>query len=61
MTSVDDFRVKSHELLMELDAATAEMMKLICAHQMTGTTWEEAVRLQHEAYERWVEYLNERV
>lgn len=46
---------------MELDAATAEMMKLICAHQMTGTIWEETVRLQHEAYERWVEYLNERV
>ncbi len=61
MTSLDDFRVKSHELLMELDAATAEMMKLICAHQMTGTDWEETVRLQHEAYERWVEYLNERV
>ncbi|MGN8346829.1 hypothetical protein ACLEJQ_24820 [Pseudomonas sp. SMV71] len=60
MTSLDDFRVKSHELLMELDAATAEMMKLICARQMTGAAWEETVRLQHEAYERWVEYLNER-
>lgn len=61
MTSVDDFRLKSHELLAELDAATSEMMQLICDHQMTGAAWEEAVRLQHEAYERWVAYLNERV
>lgn len=60
MTTVDDFRIKSQELLVELDAATSEMMRLIGEHQMTGEQWEEAVRRQHEAYERWVEYLNER-
>lgn len=60
MTTVDDFRIKSQELLVELDAATSEMMRLIGAHQMTGEQWEETVRRQHEAYERWVEYLNER-
>ncbi|MCG6575749.1 hypothetical protein EGM97_13650 [Pseudomonas sp. AF32] len=60
MTTVEDFKIKSHELLVELEAATSEMMSLICAHQMTGTAWEEAVRRQHEAYEQWVGYLNER-
>lgn len=59
MTTVDDFRIKSQELLVELDAATSEMMSLIGAHQMTGEQWEEAVRRQHEAYEQWVAYLNE--
>ncbi|MCI0997215.1 hypothetical protein HNO91_12160 [Pseudomonas corrugata] len=60
MTTVEDFKVKSHELLVELDTATSDMMTLICAHQMTGAAWEEVVRRQHEAYERWVAYLNER-
>ena len=60
MTTVEDFKIKSHELLVELDTATSEMMTLICAHHMSGLAWEEAVRRQHEAYERWVEYLNER-
>jgi hypothetical protein len=60
MTTVEDFKVKSHELLVELDSATSEMMTLICAHQMSGDAWEEAVRRQHEAYERWVGYMNER-
>jgi len=61
MTTVEDFKVKSHELLVELDAATSEMMALICIHQMSGTAWDEAVRRQHEAYEQWVDYLNERL
>jgi hypothetical protein len=60
MTTVEDFKIKSHELLVELDTATAEMMKLICVHQMSGSTWDEAVQRQHEAYEQWVAYLNER-
>lgn len=60
MTTVDDFRIKSQELLVELDAATSEMMKLIDTHQMNGADWEEAVRRQHEAYEQWVAYLNDR-
>jgi hypothetical protein len=60
MTTVEDFKIKSHELLVELDTATSEMMALICVHQMSGTAWDEAVRRQHEAYEQWVAYLNER-
>lgn len=36
MTTVEDFKVKSHELLVELDTATSEMMALICVHQMSG-------------------------
>jgi hypothetical protein len=59
MTTIEDFRTRSHELLMELEAATSEMMQLICIHQMTGAAWESAVRRQHDAYERWVAYLNE--
>lgn len=39
MTTVEDFKAKSQELLVELDAATSEMMTLICVHQMTGTAW----------------------
>jgi len=61
MTTQDEFRFRAHELIVELDATTSEMMKLIAAHQMTGPEWEHATRLQHEAYERWLSYLNDRV
>ncbi|MBT2295726.1 MULTISPECIES: hypothetical protein [Pseudomonas] len=60
MTTVEDFKIKSHELLVELDATTSEMMALIDAHQTSGVIWEQAVQRQHDAYERWVAYLNER-
>ncbi|VVO23812.1 hypothetical protein [Pseudomonas fluorescens] len=60
MTTEDEFRIKAHRLLVELDAATSEMMQLISAHQMSGPEWDETSKRQHEAYERWVEYLNER-
>ncbi|MDO7899143.1 hypothetical protein [Pseudomonas citrulli] len=59
-TTVEDFKVRSQELLVELDTATSEMMSLIGTHQMAGSTWEAAVQRQHEAYEQWVAYLNER-
>jgi len=61
MTTVEDFKVRSQELLVELDTATSEMMSLIGAHQMAGSSWDAAVQRQHEAYERWVAYLNERL
>lgn len=60
MTTVEDFKIKSHELLVELDAATSEMMALVDAHQTSGVSWEQAVQRQHDAYERWVAYLNGR-
>ena len=60
MTTLEDFRNKSQALLAELDSATSQMMSLICVHQVTGAAWDEAVKRQHEAYERWIAYLNER-
>lgn len=60
MTSTDDFRFHAHELIVDLDAATTEMMKLISAHQLSGSEWERVTQWQHEAYERWMTYLNER-
>ncbi|MDI2595351.1 hypothetical protein NYP20_11965 [Pseudomonas sp. N3-W] len=60
MTTTDDFRVHAHELIRDLDAATTQMMSLVSAHQLSGPEWERTTRWQHEAYERWMNYLNER-
>ncbi|KAA0968745.1 hypothetical protein [Pseudomonas sp. ANT_H12B] len=59
MTTTDDFRFHAHELIVDLDAATTEMMKLISAHQLSGPEWEWVNQWQHDAYERWTSYLNE--
>ena len=58
MTATDDFRHHAHELIVDLDAATTEMMRLISAHQLSGAEWERVTKWQHEAYERWMKYLN---
>lgn len=60
MSNTDDFRFHAHELIVDLDAATTEMMKLISAHQLSGPEWERVTQWQHEAYERWMTYLNKR-
>ena len=60
MSNTDDFRCHAHELIVDLDAATTEMMRLISAHQLGGPEWERVTQWQHEAYERWTAYLNER-
>ena len=60
MTTTEEFRARAHELMNDLNAATTEMMKLISAHQLSGPEWERVTRWQHEAYERWMAYLNER-
>jgi hypothetical protein len=60
MTTTDDFRAHAHELIVELDAATSEMMKLISEHRLSGPEWERVTQWQHEAYERWMTYLNTR-
>jgi hypothetical protein len=60
MSNTDDFRFRAHELIVDLDAATTEMMKLISAHQLSGPEWERVTQWQHEAYERWMTYLNKR-
>jgi hypothetical protein len=58
MTSFDDFRIKSHELLVELDAATMGMMTLVTSKCVSGPEWDAATQRQHEAYERWNAFLN---
>lgn len=60
MTSVDEFRLKSHALLADLDAATTEMMRLISCRSMSGPEWEEAVKRQHDAYVHWNAFINSR-
>ncbi|WVV47300.1 hypothetical protein THH46_21435 [Pseudomonas sp. NA13] len=36
MTSFEEFRAASHELLKELDAATIKMMMLVSAKEVSG-------------------------
>ena len=60
MTTTDDFRAHAQELKADLDAATSERMKLISEHQFSGAEWERVSLWQHEAFERWTTYLNER-
>nr|WP_180206317.1 hypothetical protein [Pseudomonas sp. SbOxS1]NYU06544.1 hypothetical protein [Pseudomonas sp. SbOxS1] len=60
MTTTDDFRAHAQELIADLDAATSEMMKLVSEHQLSGPEWERVSQWQHEAFERWTTYLNER-
>ncbi|KQN50323.1 hypothetical protein ASE98_24000 [Pseudomonas sp. Leaf48] len=60
MSTTDDFRARAHELIVDLDAATTQMMQLVSAHQLSGPEWERVTQWQHEAYERWMAYLNER-
>lgn len=59
MNDIDDFRIHSHELLLELDAATCRMMMLVSAGRTSGPEWAEAVREQHECFERWIIFVNQ--
>ena len=59
MTATDDFRFHAHELMVDLDAATTEMMKLISAHQLSGPEWERVTQWQHEAYELSLIHISE--
>ena len=58
MASIDDFRIESHKLLMELDAATMGMMMLVSARCVSGPDWDVARKRQHDAYERWDAFIN---
>jgi len=58
MASIDDFRIASHKLLMELDAATIGLMMLVSARCVSGPDWDAASARQHDAYERWDEFMN---
>ena len=58
MVSIDDFRIESHKLLTELDAATLAMMTLVSARCVSGPDWDVANKRQHDAYERWDTFIN---
>jgi hypothetical protein len=56
MADIDDFRFRSHELLVELDAATTKMM-MVVSKKISGSEWDEAAKKHHEAYEAWSSFL----
>lgn len=58
MISVEDFRIKSHELLIELDAATMGMMTLVSSKCVIGPEWDMATKRHHDAYVLWSAFLN---
>ncbi|OOG14344.1 hypothetical protein [Pseudomonas sp. C9] len=57
MIDIDDFRFKSHHLLLELDAATNHLMMLVVAKEVSGSRWDEAASRQKVAYEAWATML----
>lgn len=58
MSNMDEFRYKSHELLIELDAATTRMMMLVSMKEVSGPLWDEASNSHRDAYDAWKEFLN---
>ena len=58
MSSLDDFRMESHKLLMELDAATIGIMMLVSGRRVSGPEWDVATNRQHDAYARWDAFMN---
>lgn len=57
MSNSDDFRFQSHHLLLELDAATNQLMMLISGRQAAGHQWDQAAKRQKQAYEAWAHFL----
>lgn len=57
MLSTDDFRFNAHHRLLDLDAATNQLMMLVVSHEMTGSRWDEAVSRHKEAYAAWASIL----
>lgn len=58
MASIDDFRFESHQLLLELDAATMGMMTLVSSRCVSGPEWDAANKRQYEAYKCWDAFMN---
>ena len=58
MASIDDFRFESHQLLLELDAATMGMMTLVSSRRVSGPEWDAASKRQHDAYKCWDAFMN---
>jgi hypothetical protein len=57
MSNLDDYRFQSHRLLLELDAATTNLMMLVLARQLEGTPWTAATNRQKLAYDAWAAFL----
>lgn len=58
MINVDDYRLKSHQLLLEFGAANTHLMMLVPARQIDGPLWMGAVARHKLAYETWAGFLN---
>ena len=58
MTSVDDFRLDSYTLLLELDAATTSMMMLVSSRHASGPEWDKATKRHSDACEVWSSFLS---
>lgn len=58
MSSIEEFRYKSHELLIELDAATTRMMMLVSMKEVVGPVWDEASKSHRDAYNAWNDFVN---
>lgn len=54
MSSTDDLRFQAHVLLVELDAATTQLMMLVVAGELSGPSWDDAFARQSSAYSAWV-------
>jgi hypothetical protein len=57
MQSIDDFRFKSHHLLLELDAAVTELMMLVSSRETTGERWTMASQRHFAAYAEWSSFM----
>lgn len=57
MSNLDDYRFQSHLLLLELDAATTNLMMLVSARQLEGAPWIAATNRQKLAYDAWAAFL----
>jgi hypothetical protein len=58
MTSVDEFRLDSYKLLLELDASTTGMMQLVSSRVTTGPEWDSATERHRQAYDAWSLFLS---
>lgn len=54
MSPTDDLRFQAHVLLVELDAATTQLMMLVVAGELSGPGWDDALARQSSAYSAWV-------
>jgi hypothetical protein len=57
MSNLDEYRFQSHQLLLELDAPTTNLMMLVSARQLEGIVWIGAANRQKLAYEAWAAFL----